>query len=66
MQCVTGALIDVVEETINAGGSSLSYNAATEQYTYVWKTDSRWAASCRQLQVKLIDGETYTAQFTFR
>jgi hypothetical protein len=66
MQCETGAPIAIVEETVSAGGSSLSYNAATGQYIYVWKTDSRWAGSCRQLQVKLTDGEIYTAQFTFR
>jgi hypothetical protein len=25
----------VIEETVNAGGSSLSYNATTDQYSYV-------------------------------
>lgn len=30
---------DAVSETVNVGGSSLSYDAATDTYTYVWKTD---------------------------
>jgi hypothetical protein len=66
MLCATGGLVDVIEETVNAGGSSLSYDPTAGRYTYVWKTDKSWAGTCRQLQVKLADGETYTAQFTFR
>src|SRR5207245_189171 len=34
---------DAVEQTVNAGASSLSYDASTDQYTYVWKTDKAWA-----------------------
>jgi hypothetical protein len=64
MQCVTGEPIDVIEETVTAGGSSLIYDPQTGRYTYVWKTDKTWAGSCRRLQVKLNDGETYTTQFT--
>jgi hypothetical protein len=66
MQCVTGNPISEVAETVTAGASSLSYDPETNRYTYVWKTDSAWANSCRQLQLKLADGETYTARFTFR
>jgi len=29
----------VIEETVNAGGNSLSYNATADQYSYIWKTD---------------------------
>jgi hypothetical protein len=29
---------DGIEETLTAGGSSLSYDAASDIYTYVWKT----------------------------
>ena len=63
--CDTGAPIEVIEETVNAGASSLSYNAATGQYIYVWKTDESWFG-CRELQLKLNDGETYRARFTIR
>jgi hypothetical protein len=66
IQCSTGELVDSIEETATAGSSGLSYDAATDQYTYVWKTDKSWAGSCRELQVKLNDGETYRARFTLR
>jgi hypothetical protein len=49
--------------TVTAGSSSLSYDAATDQYVYVWKTDKAWAGTCRILTVKLIDGTIHTALF---
>jgi hypothetical protein len=63
--CTTGP-VDAVEETVTAGGSTLSYDATTGQYIYVWKTDKAWAASCRQLVVKLADGTSAkVANFNF-
>jgi len=52
-------------ETVNAGGSSLTYDAAANQYVYVWKTDKGWANRCLQLQVLLKDGTLHTANFQF-
>ncbi|HWW74069.1 MAG TPA: PxKF domain-containing protein, partial [Pyrinomonadaceae bacterium] len=43
----------VLMDTVTAGGSSLSYDASSDQYVYVWKTDSSWAGTCRQLVVQL-------------
>jgi HYR domain len=54
-----------VEETVNAGGSSLSYDPGADQYTYVWKTEKSWSG-CRMLAVKLKDGKTYSANFKFK
>jgi predicted extracellular nuclease len=53
-------------ETATAGNSSLAYNATTDTYTYVWKTDRSWAGTCRQLVVQLTDGSIHTALFRFR
>jgi hypothetical protein len=64
--CMSGTPADPIEETVVAGNSHLSYNAATDQYQYVWKTDGAWSGTCRQLIVKLIDGSTYTANFQFK
>jgi len=36
--CDASAPLDDVEETATAGSSSLSYDATTDQYVYVWKT----------------------------
>jgi uncharacterized protein len=45
--------------------SGLTYDAASDQYTYVWKTDKVWRDSCRQLVVRYKDGTTYRANFNF-
>jgi hypothetical protein len=63
--CNATAPQDQIEETVTAGGSSLSYDSLTNQYNYVWKSDKAWAGSCRMLTVKLIDGTTHTALFNF-
>ena len=61
--CNSNAEVDGIEETLAAGTSSLHYDAATDTYTYVWKTDKSWAGTCRQLVVKLTDGSFYRANF---
>jgi hypothetical protein len=64
--CDASAPADEVSETVTAGQSSLTYDAAANQYVYVWKTEKGWANSCRALQVKLRDGRSYWAVFQFR
>jgi hypothetical protein len=60
-----GAALDPVEETVTAGNSSLSYDATTDQYVYVWKTDKSWAGQAKRLTVKLADGSVHYARFSF-
>ena len=57
---------NVLTETVTAGSSSLSYDASSDQYVYVWKTEPSWAGTCRQLVVQLNDGSVHTAYFKFR
>lgn len=64
MSCDLGAPQDAVEETVSAGGSTLSYDSASEQYVYVWKTEKGWTG-CRQLIVRLNDGTERRADFRF-
>jgi len=52
--------------TLTAGESSLNYDANADQYIYVWKTDESWAGTCRRLEVKLKDGQSYYANFQFK
>ena len=54
---------DAIEQTVTAGGSSLSYNSVSDQYNYVWKTDKAWAGTCRQFVLKLDDGTFHQANF---
>ena len=52
-------------ETVTAGNSSLSYDATSDQYVYVWKTDKTWAGKSYRLTVTLADGTSHYARFTF-
>ena len=64
------ALIDSIEETVAASNSGLQYDSTVNppigQYIYVWKTDKGWASTCKQLDVKFLDGSTYSARFQFK
>jgi hypothetical protein len=66
VNCDDDVSTDGVEETVTAGQSSLSYDAATGTYTYVWKTNKAWSDTCRQLVVKLTDGTVHRANFEFK
>lgn len=63
--CDSTALVDGVEETVTAGGSSLSYDPASGQYNYVWKTNNDWVGTCRQFVLQLNDGTLHRANFQF-
>jgi predicted outer membrane repeat protein len=63
--CDASAPQGPIEETVNAGGSSLSYDAAMDRYTYVWKTDRGWGGTCRTLTLTFTDGTTRAASFRF-
>jgi hypothetical protein len=70
VDCDSDAPVDGIEQTVTAGGSSLSYDATADRYTYVWKTDKAWSNAdsggpCRQLVVKLKDGSIHRADFEF-
>jgi probable HAF family extracellular repeat protein len=62
--CAATDPIDTVEQTVTANSSGLTYDASTNVYTYVWKTQRNWTG-CRQLVVSLDDGKEYTANFEF-
>ena len=49
-----------------AGGSGLTYDAASGQYTYVWKTEKTWAGTCRVLSLRLTDETEHRAAFKFK
>jgi hypothetical protein len=63
--CTYTGTADPIETTVTAGGSSLSYDATSGQYTYVWKTDKSWGKSCRQFVIKFKDGSYQRADFNF-
>lgn len=56
---------DAIEQTSTAGASSLSYDAGSARYQYVWKTDKAWVG-CRDLVLRFRDGSTLRARFSFK
>lgn len=63
VECSSNEPVNGVDQTVSANSSGLKYDAASNQYSYVWKTDKSWAGQCRQLVLKLKDGNTYRAKF---
>jgi len=62
--CDTTTRLGNSEPTQSADG--LSYNPATDQYNYVWKTSSSWSGTCRQLMVIMKDGAVHYANISFK
>ena len=65
VNCGVSAPEDTIEETDATSSSGLQYDAGSDTYSFVWKTDKSWAGSCRQLHVKLLDGTNHIAEFHF-
>jgi CSLREA domain-containing protein len=63
--CSGGASIDDIPSN-TAGGSGLQYDAASDTYTYVWKTEKSWKNTCRQLTIRLDEGSTRVLLFQFK
>jgi predicted extracellular nuclease len=63
--CGSSALVTGTDATATPGNSALSYDPATDTYTYPWKTEKSWEGTCRQLVVKLADGTFHHANFRF-
>lgn len=59
------ATVDTIEQTASADASRLAYDSVTGRYTYVWKTDKKWAGTCGSLVLMFVDGTTRTALFQF-
>ncbi len=57
--------MDAWSRPVTAGASGLSYDAASDRFTYVWKTEKGWAGQDRQLVVQFDDGTTKEANFKF-
>jgi hypothetical protein len=56
---------NAIDGAEQAGRSGLRAEGRNNRYTYIWKTDPRWAGSCRKLVLVLADGSTYEALFRF-
>jgi hypothetical protein len=62
--CGSGT-VDDVEQTVTAGSSSLSFDAVSGRYSYVWKTDKLWTGQCRTLKITFVNQTSVLAEFRF-
>jgi predicted extracellular nuclease len=62
--CTSGAAIGA--PIVAASNAPFQYDAASDTYTFVWKTQSAWAGWCGTLAVALDDGQTYTLAVRFK
>jgi hypothetical protein len=56
------------EQIARAGAkkkAAFEYERRSDRYVMLWKTDRRWAGSCRELVLKLDDDSVHTARFAF-
>jgi hypothetical protein len=65
VECPANTPISVVEATSTAGAGWLSYDAGSQRYNYVWKTEDSWAGTCRTFDMTLNDGSSHQAMFRF-
>jgi YVTN family beta-propeller protein len=68
VDCATGVPVNTgtLTDTDTSGNTGLQYNAASDTYTYVWKTSKSWAGTCQKFSLGLNDGSTHTATFQFK
>jgi probable HAF family extracellular repeat protein len=63
--CEASATVDTIEQTVASSSSGLTYDTASGQYVFVWKTDKSFAGSCKQLLMDFNDGTQKKASFMF-
>ena len=44
---------------------AFKYVRRTDEYVMLWRTERRWAGTCREFVLKLDDGSVHTARFEF-
>jgi hypothetical protein len=64
--CTSSTQATGIAATASAAASQLTYDAETDSYNYLWRTDRKWEGTCRRLTLKFTDGAEYSADFRFR
>jgi hypothetical protein len=63
---LAGTPTEVIEDTVPLDTPTLTYDATSDRYQFVWKTKKEWAGSSRRLKLKLADGTVRTVDFQFK
>jgi hypothetical protein len=65
MSCETWEPIGEAEPALRLGARWLGHSWRFGLYHFLWKTDRRWAGTCRRLELELDDGSIHRANFRF-
>lgn len=65
-ECRRGTAVKVVERAVRAASGGLTYDAASDRYTYVMRTNWAWRNTCRTVDLQLTDGSHHLASFAFK
>lgn len=65
VDCDTGVVLSGPVGAATAGQSGLHYDAADQQFVYVWKIPKSLSGQCADLILNLSDGSAHRARFTF-
>jgi hypothetical protein len=60
-----GGDIQVARASQDKKKPSFEYDRRSGKYGMLWKTDKKWAGSCRDFVLRLDDGSVHTARFEF-
>ena len=65
MSCGGGDVQLVARAAQGKKKSVFVYHKHSDQYVMLWKTERKWAGTCRDFVLKLDDGSVHTARFEF-
>jgi hypothetical protein len=65
MRCGGGDTELVARAAQSKKRPAFEYDRRSDKYVMLWKTDKKWAGTCRDLVLKLDDGSVHTARFEF-
>jgi hypothetical protein len=65
VSCDTWEPIGEAQPALRLGPRWIGQSWKFGLYIWLWKTDRRWAGSCRQLELELDDGSIHRANFRF-
>jgi hypothetical protein len=64
-RCGGGDVDEVTRERGSRRKPVFEYERRTDTYVLLWKTERRWAGTCREFVLKLDDGSVHSARFEF-
>jgi len=64
-RCGGGDVEQIARAAQGKKKASFEYDRRSDKYGTLWKTDKKWAGTCRDFVLKLDDGSLHTARFEF-